>query len=497
MIDRHQIRQIILRFRRICLARYPEDIDTILPEEHKNRLELYLYDDFDNLIFVAAESMHGPIEDICRLVVSTPRLLKIILRRSLLGWEQLHGEIDFDDLLIANVLRFSAPQAFDFLLNLIPEIRVLNTAGAQDTKIRKEREKTLEEKWNNLIKDCIWDYTSVKRLLCILFPYWVSERHLRKISVSQGIEVASPTDYWRRYLSEEIAPNEIRDQEVLYTLKQWKANPTNSRFRDLSIQTALCESNDFTDKVEQFALFVLNGDDIRQLAASLFEKALELQGVSTNSDNIPGFLSLWRKAIRSPIDEQEHLKWVYEQIENALPKSLRFANEIYYYWSRNSEFDIHDEQNRVQLRMKVIEKAKTIFNNEPDKFVKVLDPKNINSSYHFCVDFSNANKGGGGFVPEQWEWFANLLLEAGKSSTEIIIPQIAVFILNEKMDFSESTYQFNEELTKKLFGHKMDQLMELMKTDINLDAFNDREKNLITNAKRIANQWLSEQVKDH
>lgn len=100
-----------------------------------------------------AGEINGPIDHIMRLV-KTPRLLKTILRRTAHSWERLHGEIDFDDLLVANVIRFAAPEAYDFLLENYREIRGLERDGLlKDKDKRKER---LQAKWSRVTNAANW-----------------------------------------------------------------------------------------------------------------------------------------------------------------------------------------------------------------------------------------------------------------------------------------------------------------------------------------------------
>jgi hypothetical protein len=60
------------------------------------------------------EMAPGPRHTLLRLV-HTPRLLKACARHTYDTWRRLHGEVDFDDLLVSELIRTLSTQAFSFL----------------------------------------------------------------------------------------------------------------------------------------------------------------------------------------------------------------------------------------------------------------------------------------------------------------------------------------------------------------------------------------------
>lgn len=56
-------------------------------------------------------------------VIKTPREAKCALRRAYTAWESLVGEVNIYDLLAVNVLRYSAPEAFDFFVHHFDDLR--------------------------------------------------------------------------------------------------------------------------------------------------------------------------------------------------------------------------------------------------------------------------------------------------------------------------------------------------------------------------------------
>lgn len=487
MISKKNLIQLIGRFRELCLKRYKEDIDTISPDERANRFGIPK-SDWSSILKTSI--MLGPIEDIVRLV-KTPRLLKLILRRIYRTWEALHGEIDFDDLLIANVLRYASPDTFDFIIENVQEIRGLGTEGVLTD--RADRLEAVETKWNRIIQNVRWDSTSAKHIVQFLFPCWNNKRSSIHHSL-QTVQIESPTDYWERLLLEELRPDEIADQEVLHSLVRWKEEPSGHHIQGSTVPMVLARNEEYAEKFEHFSPQVLDGHEIRVLATALFKEGMSMHGVSASCDKIPGFKPLLRRAIAQPIDEKEHLEWVLQQISELLPMSLRFANDVYSDWGANDQFCIPQEQNRQNFRNQIVSVAKKLFSHSPERFVKIIDPHYMHSSHNFCINLSKLDQGGEGFPFAEWRWFTSLLIEAGKIDAQTIVPQIARFVVEKKLKIPDITYRFDEKIAGELFSGSMEDLMAILSKDINLEDFDERQKARIKCAQQAASDWLKKQV---
>ena len=487
MISRSNMVRLISRFRNLCLQSSPEDIDVLSKDHRDDRLGIALQYNLSSMLLSGMTG--GPIKDICSLA-KTPRLLKLILRRTHRIWDRLHGEIDFDDVLVANTLRFGAPEAFEFLLENHMEIRGLQVESAFQN--RDARVEALENKWIRTSESAMWDATSAKSLAQFIFPCWHAKHSSRQADSLQGVQVSEPTDYWSRYLSEDVDPDTIRDQELLHGMAAWRQDADGGHFRGATLTSILCNNAEFASKFEYFSPLTMTGEDIRQIATKTFEEALATQGVGANNDSVAGFIPLWRRAIRQPIKETEHLEWVKNEIFRALPRSLRFTNDIYYYWSSNSEADIHRKKDRTALRSQVVSRAKEIFEGKPDNFIRVIDPNFMYSTYHFSTHFSALKEGGEGFTAAEWRWFAGLMLDAGEIAPQVIVPQIVCLIIEEQHRIEDFTYSFNEKFSKEFFGNDMSRLMSILSKEISVDFFDLREKRRIQTAKEVASKWLKE-----
>lgn len=484
MIGSKDFEQTIIAFRAVCLQRFPGDIHTLTQKERDKRLGFSSSTELSDLL---AGDIKDPIDHIMRLL-KTPRLLKTILRRTVHSWERLHGEIDFDDLLVANIIRFAAPEAYDFLLENYREIRGLWREGV--LKDKEKRKELLQIKWSRMTNAANWDITAAEELLGFLFPMWTKQLFPESSEVPQGVRHSIPTDYWIRLNIEELGEKEVSDQETLHALVNWKKDRNVPHFCGLSLPEALFAHEQLAPKFEQFAWLVMDGGDFRNLASLLFEIILNKHGVKANSKSCAGFLSLWRMAIRTPIDQHEHNNWILDEIRKALPRSFRFANDLYYYWQSNSETDVSVKRPRPELREPIIQEARSLFQDSPERLIESLDSDFPYSVYHFVVHNSQPDRGGAGFNPVEWKWFADILLEAARLKPLVIIPQIVPLIVREEMTIHDFIYTFDKEMALQLFGDKINEVMALIAQPLDYSKFNERERRSIEFAIQTAMKFV-------
>jgi hypothetical protein len=172
-------------------------------------------------------------EAVVRLT-QVPRVLKQVIGHTARIWERLHGEIDFDDLVAVNVLRYGAPQVFDFLLEHIDHLReqpsLADRAGGHDYQ---ERMKALHQDWTARMtaEDVECDWPAAAEIVRHLLPHadhmfadddWYANQRF----ALQGIMIDDPTDYWRRLLHEDLRPGELSDQVMLRTMDEYLKNPS-------------------------------------------------------------------------------------------------------------------------------------------------------------------------------------------------------------------------------------------------------------------------------
>lgn len=487
MINSDDLTKAVDTFRKECLVRFSKDIDSLKSEERNNRLGYFEKSRLSDFLLI--ELTDYPIDHVARLI-KTPRLLKIILRRVWHSWKVLHGEIDFDDLLVANVVRFASPEAYSFILENFREIRGLNVESNSNDGEKAKAKTRLQKKWDYTTENAKWDITAAEKLVAFLFPAFSSEPHSLQTNVLQGVQDSKPTDYWSRLNNEEIEIDEIRDQDVLQVLNKWKNNNNAICFKKLLLPEALFECQELAPKFEHFAPHFLNGNDFRSIASSLFVIMLTKEDVHANKDSCSGFLSLWRLSTRNSIDPTKHNKWILNEILKALNVSLRFANDLFYYWQCNSRGEVSSKESRPELHKPIVEEAKRLYESSPKRLISVLDPHYMYSISQFTQYLNLPEQGGSGYEPHEWKWLANLLIEAAKINTATILPQIVNLIFKDDMGISNFICSFNSKLATEFFGERLQEVMSLIAEGFDYSVFDKREKDLIEYAQKFATEWL-------
>lgn len=479
------MRELILRFRELCLERYPDDIDPVSRERREERFETTLPDDYVHLLGWRSDSIN--ISRALAMIARTPRTLKAIFRRVWEMWQALHGEVDFDDLLVATTLRLGAPQTFEFLQSQIGNIRAREFAEpprpAFDSNDPLGR--YLEQEWERAIKDTDFNHAAARKLVEFLMPRW-EKRDAR--TSPQGVQNWHPTDYWERMLREKLEPGEIRDQSVLRAIDDWLKRDDNHRRERLELIRALYSDERFTEIFEHFGMEKLEAYEVRSLASLLLHAVLEGKGVAAHAESTPGFLALWRLATRKPIAQEAHQKWVVEELAKASTVSLRFANDVYYYW-RYNQFDSKREAVRRldgAIRKQYIELVRSYLGEWPQQLARILDPSYIYSSYHFAILFSSPSEGGPGFDGREWRWFGNLLLEAAELEPQVVVPQLAPVLVTEDRERGSFVYSVNREIASGMFGSYLSRLVTVLRSSIDISQFDERDRGLIRYAQRLS-----------
>lgn len=494
MITKIQLIIKIIAFRKLCLSMFRDDIDALPDEKRSSQLGDHTTETSFIEQLVLAED-HKPIDYICKLV-KTPRLLKIILRHCLKTWEQLHGELDFDDLLVANVLRFAAPEAFDFILNNCNELRGLLEEGV--FKNRDERQKAVEKKWKSECSRATWDTHSARQLIQFLFYGWKDQNNIiRKDAAPQGFQVSIPIDYWSRFIRGELRAEERCDQEVLRSISLWHSSPNDAHYRGKSLCVSLYEDQTFATLSERFFCTILDGHDYRRLFSHFFAYALTKHGAEANIDMIPCFTTLLSNTIQHPIDQQEHLSWVEAEIKKALPVSIQLANNIFTHFRYSSEYEYHLRSSDKDLRNNVVIYARHLFQNQPRNLLRALAPSQANACVTFAVYHSLEREGGPGFNPSDWRWFAKLLLSSAKIDKETTTPQLARFAVCNKESEEGYGLALNEDLIHKLFDSNSKRLMVSLSKDILTNQLGNDDRRIVLFAREKAKEWLSKLSSDN
>jgi hypothetical protein len=423
------------------------------------------------------------------LLLDNPRALKRAFRQVSHAHDNLHGEIDFDDLFVASVIRIAMPTAFGFLNASIDLFRHYPTRT--QSQAEEPSPSTRIELWNSfvqVVKDepGRWPlaWTPVQNLTEFLMA--------RDRSIPQGVANDAVTDYWVRLNAEEIPNDELRDQTVLKAIAASKSSGSLPEGDGPSLPELMLTKPMWADKVEQLGV-ALTPAEVRALAHQLFALILQGKGQRTTRHRLgpalfSGFIELWRLAVKRR--DVSHEAWVHDEIDKALGIDLRFANDIFYYWC-SAEQDIVDADAQVRLREAVITKARTLFEKDPELLISVLEPNYMYSLSHLMVFFSEPKHGGRGFRPDEWTWFSESLLSAAQKGPQLLVPQLVDLLSDEISPVATPNLNFHDNRAEAIFDDKLPQLMNVLASDISVDDFSELERLRISLVQQHARDWLA------
>jgi len=163
-LSRQSVLKVLRSFRSYCLEKYSEDIDVVSPEVRENVIRFKESDHLDAM--ADARLISRPLDNLAALLI-TPRILKTSLRRTWLAWQNLHGEVDFGDLLACNILRTAAPEAFSVVNENVAQLRSLSCPSRDEDGKRREAEIrfSLKKELQARQKQAEWSLTAVEKLI--------------------------------------------------------------------------------------------------------------------------------------------------------------------------------------------------------------------------------------------------------------------------------------------------------------------------------------------
>lgn len=471
-----EILECIKFFRNFCLDKFSDiDIDCRTRKERDEHIGLKNNSQEYEAAKLMGLEVNNPITVITK-ILNNPRVLKSALRHSLHSWNSLHGEIDFDDLLAARVIYTVAPEAFAFINENRSKLVDFNAESTSEfiRKKQEENRKQLETAWESI--NGMWDRGLVKTLIDFLFPGWIKD-NFYKGNVPQGVLHSSPTDYWSRLNKEVLTKDEIPDQVMLHAIDNWKKDRNKSVHQGRTLSEAILQIDGFAGKLEHFG-HLLDAHEIRSLASELFELIRKDGGKFPKDAHYRGFIELWRLSLDNPVDKHE--EWILDEIKKAIPVSLHFANELYYYWRNQDHPSISTRIQTPMLRNGFIEAARLVYANNKSALITAIDPTYMYSIYHFMILYSTKDQGGSGFDPTEWKWLIDVLLDAGATSPQVVIPQLVPLISNEtSKGLKGFLYTIDENRLDSLFVTEKARLLKLLAMQIDISMFDEREKNHI------------------
>jgi len=353
-------------------------------------------------------------------LIAHPRQLKRLMNAFSNVWHMLRGEVDIDELLMVQVLRFSAPAAFTYLGVNLRDLRLLKQNHQQSDDDKKEANKLLDElrsEWRRITAGADFDIEAAEILLNELVPttnrvfgprYYVHGNRIQSIVQRKG------PDYWSRLSSESLEPGEVRDQEVLRDILE-RPLPAQRITQRVGCSVAYSELLAFFSEhcsisdVERQAIFSAVHEDMRLR----FGPAAST-GVG-NYDVVYGTLSepLRRNA-------EAGMAWLQQEIDRCLPRNLRLACELYGDFARRTA---HAGRIRVFIRDQA---QKHFAEQSGEALAEGLDPLFPYTLYHLIYAYGDQPAEELIARSEDWLFLAPVILDAMRSAPDRMIPAALV-----------------------------------------------------------------------
>lgn len=372
------------------------------------------------LLLASNESYYWPIA-ITRLL-STPRALKTVLRRTLSAWDELHGEVNIDDLLTIVTLHTLAPSALSFFISQFDRLSALiqeKSGIFEGPDEKQERLKFFKKAWGSVALKLTIDRTSVEALLSHLLPGSSPVFGVRSYArpKMQGLATKRGHIYAHRLFREAIDPAQPRDQNVLSLMRTSEDGDLNR------LAAALVDSHAFCDAFEHFA-HLFDRIDLWVLLSKIYALLRQRFGRCFDREDAPGFFSPWRLLegrVRPPAFEQ----WLESELALCIPRHLRFLTQIYYYWLGT---DKHSFSEREAVRRRILDECMKSFPNlTPLEFANCFDPTFPYTLFHlvFTSDYEHPGEVPFGSISD-WAWLGPLLLNTAEVVPNEIVPQILI-----------------------------------------------------------------------
>ncbi len=403
-------------------------------------------------------------------LVQTPRLLKHILRHCEEIWSTLHGEIDFDDMLVANVLRYGAPEAFAFLLENASTLRsdLDEASRSGQNQQMSSRQNELKAKWESVTSDVSWNKVAVLDLIAFLFPntdYFLGIRAPLDRLAPQGMRHSHPIDYWERFLGETLAPGAIEDQRVLLSIRDFQ----NGESTRNELPARILTEPAFAMQWEHLSVH-MSRSQLFSVATEVISLSLTSNGADSTGEN-EGILAVRQRLRQYARGTAAYEAWLTARILEALPVSLALCNDLFFYWA-SVDGEFVDEEGMIRLRSVIVDAARAAFNTSAG-LLNALGTIREYDLYHLIFP---AHKGE---VPElpcctssDWSWLGPILVNAAVEAPEKLVPQIIPLITEHPrkviQDSETGTVrrtkvcEINEQVIVDLFSGHERRLMEVL-----------------------------------
>lgn len=524
--------KIIKKFRDYCLTEYPKD----QPKDKKD-LDPVKRIDRDKRFMEASETVlesitkhkDGNVQTEKRSVmydlakeIFSPRNLKSVLRRTYQIWESLHGEIDFDELLVMNTLRFGEPVVFSFI-----QINRDLFQRLHYTKEKSEKEevrKQIYARWNRFegigdstgkLSDSELGFSKEAFYDCMRFIFPLIQEEMDRFDpYPQSIALSHVNDYWERYHLEEIPKNQVRDQTVYRAIEKWREDSNAKVINNRTLaenfvedrQCRLIMEDVFTSN--HFGLFNKNEvEDTRTEPSEEFfdhpEKDAVQQKLMKFASEVLTYVvnryskhTVWRELnlgrfweiVNGFSANTSFFSWCLNCYKPFLLLDMNYATRIF----RHFAFIRNDKKFLDEYSKAIFE----TFNKDPHALLQALpdDHLGIDPDYPFpCFDCLNLGLSHGyqnpKFTQDQISQFMELMASAARINPSVMIPQISRFMVGYDQDKLEFKLGDPKLFDRFSDSHKKEILDLFASDDTSLEGLDNRVSEIVRLARELA-RWI-------
>jgi len=402
LIEPSSITSLIERIQNECreTKRFPQV--SIGFDDQRDRFKMFsdfLIRDVEELTFA---------ESLARLL-STPRALRHALGHTRSAWQTLHGEVDLEHLLSSNILRYGAPECFQFLtIHWDRLVDDRSRSGAFSKEQYEVVRKSIASEWEKISTTSSWNQTAAFNVMCFLIPqveYWIKGAQPNSVyrKAMQGI---GQRRYWYRILNERIEDSDVRDQEILRDISSWVEEPVENA----ELIRKLSSNKKYADLWEDLAPYKIphNVDSLRMLCGQVLHGILRERGAFACHSSI-GFGNVWRHLQKRISGESGNAEWLMDQITFAAETSLDMVNALWHYFGSPGRYSLLQSSQSEGVRQHILHLSKSLLVDRESIETRLNSAQNA-TIYQLVF---NPGEQPGQFLAgvETWNWLSLTLLD--------------------------------------------------------------------------------------
>ncbi len=374
------------------LATYIEPVPPLSPPLVQHLLAAFrsherrVYDDLDPTLYspgydldslanpLLVHSQYTTLGSCLAHVLAVPRNLKGALRRTRDTWRKLHGEVNFDELLVVNALRFSdrlveirpntagqetSPSGPFSISDRVKRISIFDLLLRNADWIRAGHRENIRDRKSNTLEQQILaeimrsDSDPEGRLIGFVFGR--VNHHYHDDSRPQSAGNPWSDIYWNRILSEEITDT-VTDQSVLKAMRDWQqAVATSTRLSSADrVVDWLMNDGPEAGKIIQFRN-QWNEQAVTAAMTSVVHRTIrEYKALARGvHDHCSSLINLARLAHRQRLSPEVRWNLVRDGVVRSMALRLSLVFQIEYWLMQRPSATLNDVGDGDMIRMEI------------------------------------------------------------------------------------------------------------------------------------------------